>query len=250
MIRMYKQLIASVLLKITPNRIRKLFFYDWQSKRVFHKFENQSFSQEGEDRILRRIFEGKKSGFYVDVGAHHPFRFSNTYVFYLSGWRGINIEPRKESKVLFDRYRSEDLNLEIGISAEGVPLEYYELNETALNTFCEKEALLADKKGSFRICSQRQVETKTLRAILEEHLPTGKHIDFMSVDVEGMDLNVLNSNDWNLFRPSYLLVEVLRCELLDINLSEIGRFLANVDYIPISKTFNTFIFEDRKIHGS
>ena len=51
-----------------------------------------SFSQEGEDLVLARIFEGKKNGFYVDIGAHHPTRFSNTHYFYRRGWSGINID--------------------------------------------------------------------------------------------------------------------------------------------------------------
>jgi hypothetical protein len=53
---------------------------------------NQSYSQEGEDMVLYRTFETVKEGFYVDVGAHHPDRFSNTYKFYKQGWRGINID--------------------------------------------------------------------------------------------------------------------------------------------------------------
>ena len=51
-----------------------------------------SFSQEGEDLLIDRMFDGQSVGFYVDVGAHHPTRFSNTYLLYLRGWRGINID--------------------------------------------------------------------------------------------------------------------------------------------------------------
>ena len=57
------------------------------------KYLNCSYSQEGEDMVLARYLEGQKNGFYVDVGAHHPFRFSNTYHFYLKGWHGVNIDP-------------------------------------------------------------------------------------------------------------------------------------------------------------
>ncbi len=71
-----------------------------------------SYSQEGEDLILQRFFETKENGFYIDVGAHNPTRFSNTFIFYLKGWRGINIEPTPGSKTAFDSVRPKDLNIE------------------------------------------------------------------------------------------------------------------------------------------
>ena len=71
-------------------------------KRIFKTlwpFGSLCYSQEGEDMILGKIFSGQKHGFYVDVGAHHPLRFSNTYLFYLKGWRGINIDAMPGSMV-------------------------------------------------------------------------------------------------------------------------------------------------------
>ena len=76
----------------------------------------KSYSQEGEDMVLERIFAGKKGGFYVDVGAHHPRRFSNTYFFYRKGWKGINIEPNPEAIHAFQSDRKRDTNLQCGIS--------------------------------------------------------------------------------------------------------------------------------------
>jgi hypothetical protein len=68
---------------------------------IFGYYSKKSYSQEGEDMILNRIFEFRNSGFYIDVGAHHPMRFSNTYFFYRKGWRGINIDamPRQYEQV-------------------------------------------------------------------------------------------------------------------------------------------------------
>lgn len=79
------------------------------------RFHHKSYSQEGEDMILSRIFGDKKNGFYVDVGAHHPFRFSNTYLFYKRGWLGINIDAMPGSMRLFDRFRKNDINIESAI---------------------------------------------------------------------------------------------------------------------------------------
>lgn len=86
----------------------------YNKKEVAHHL--QTYSQEGEDAILRRLFELTDKGFYIDIGAHHPQRFSNTYFFYLKGWNGINIEPRPGSSQLFNELRPRDINLELGIS--------------------------------------------------------------------------------------------------------------------------------------
>ena len=87
--------------------------------RLLHKWPSDftpSFAQEGEDMILKRIFEGVRSGFYIDIGAFHPSKFSNTYYFYLRGWSGINIDPQPGVKSLFDKMRPRDINLELAIS--------------------------------------------------------------------------------------------------------------------------------------
>ena len=93
------------------------------------------YSQEGEDMILRRIFEGQENGFYIDVGAHHPRRFSNTYYFYKQGWRGINIEPNPDALKAFNSDRPKDINLQLGVSDAASILKYYYFDEPALNTF-------------------------------------------------------------------------------------------------------------------
>ena len=95
----------------------------------------RSYSQEGEDRILARLFESSGQGFYVDVGAHHPMRFSNTFLFYRRGWRGVNIDATPGSMRLFDRYRSRDTNIESGVGLTTGVVPFYVFNEPALNTF-------------------------------------------------------------------------------------------------------------------
>ena len=94
-----------------------------------------SFAQEGEDLVLERFLEGRPSGFYVDVGAFHPRRFSNTRSFYERGWRGINIEPAAEGCRLFRQERPRDTNLELAVSETPGELAYYVFDDPALNTF-------------------------------------------------------------------------------------------------------------------
>src|SRR5690348_16491596 len=94
-----------------------------------------SYSQDGEDVVLRRLLEGRKNGFYVDVGAHHPRRFSNTFYFYRRGWRGINIDANPDAIKLFRRERASDINLCVGIGELTGNLSFHFFNEPALNTF-------------------------------------------------------------------------------------------------------------------
>jgi hypothetical protein len=96
-----------------------------QMKRgLFDSFALTSYSQEGEDLILRKIFENQQQGFYIDVGAHHPKRFSTTYVFYKHGWRGINIDAMPDSLKVFNKFRKRDINLEKAFSDKKERLTY------------------------------------------------------------------------------------------------------------------------------
>ena len=166
-----------------------------------------SFSSAGEDMMLRHLLgSDKMSGFYVDVGAFHPTLFSNTYFFYLNGWRGINLEARPGSKKLFDKVRPRDTNLEIGISRERGELTYYFIAENSpMNSFSPD--FLKQIRMLEHVKQKIPIATLPLAEVFERHLPPGQAIDFMNVDVEGHDLEVLESNDWLRFRPKVIVVE-------------------------------------------
>lgn len=201
-----------------------------------------SYSQEGEDRVLNRLFEGQSTGFYIDVGAFHPMRFSNTYLLYLRGWRGINIDPRLGTKEEFDRDRPRDINIQSAIDLEPGTLDYFEYAESAYNT-CDRE--LVDTRN-IPFTSVRQVEAKPLADVLDANLPIGVSIDFISIDAEGLDLRVLQSNDWDRYRPNYVLVEIIGKKSLENVLNhEITEFLTRENYVAFAKTYNTIFYISR-----
>ncbi|MEJ7780596.1 MAG: FkbM family methyltransferase [Daejeonella sp.] len=204
----------------------------------------QSYSQDGEDMILKAFYENKKhhKGFYVDVGAHHPVRYSNTYFFYKKGWRGINIEPTPTAITPFKVLRSRDINLNVGVASKKESLTFFCFNEPALNTFSEEVALLAKKKEKYKIIKKVQVEVLPLRDILNKYLPEGIKIDFLTVDVEGLDFDVLKSNDWDKFSPEYLLVEG-HIDFEQIFDYDIYQFLKEKNYKLVAKTLRTLIFK-------
>ncbi len=213
----------------------------------FDGFSLKSYSQEGEDMILRRLFEKQKTGFYVDVGAHHPKRFSNTFFFYKKGWSGINIDAMPNSMSLFNKIRPRDINLEIPISDKKQRLRYYMFNEAALNCFSKELAEKRDGKDDYKIISEKEMETSTLEEILGKHLPYDQEIDFMSIDVEGLDLQVLESNNWRRFRPKFLLVEILGTSIKDIASSKEYKYLSGFEYEIFAMTVNTVIFRREDI---
>ncbi len=205
-----------------------------------------SYSQEGEDLLLCRIFEGKKAGFYVDVGAHHPKRFSNTFLFYESGWSGINIEPNPSAMAIFAKERKRDINLQVGVSSQQGELLYFEFNEPALNTFDNNLASEREETTSYKIIATQKIPVNRLDSLLEKYVPVGVVIDFLTVDVEGLDLEVLRSNDWNRFRPRCVLAEALGLEKTFAFLEETPMitYMQKQGYRLFAKTYNSLFFLD------
>ena len=203
----------------------------------------ESFGQEGEDLILTRLFDHQASGFYVDVGAHHPFRFSNTWLLYRKGWRGINIDAMPGAMAAFRHWRPEDVNLECLISTDPTPRRFFQYEEPALNTV--SEALVRQREVNapeYKVTGTLTLEARTLADILREHLPAGRAIDVLNVDVEGHDLDVLASNDWDSFRPRLIVVELLGASLAEMQDTELYHFLAARGYRLLSKMVNSAVF--------
>lgn len=205
-------------------------------------FSRKSYSQEGEDLIVNRLLSGKTKGFYVEVGAHHPFRFSNTYFFYKKGWSGICIDPLPGIKKGFNRWRPRDLFLEVGISSNRGTLEYFMFNEPALNTFDPTIAKERDGLKDYQLIESRKISTFTLADILKKNITSNQEIDLLSVDVEGLDLEVLKSSDWYEFRPKVIIVECLTTHLEDLDKDPIYLFLKGKGYMLYGKSGLSFIF--------
>ncbi len=193
--------------------------------------------------ILKSFYENKKGyrGFFVDVGAHHPVRYSNTWYFYKKGWKGINVEPTPTAMRAFNWLRRRDVNLNIGVAEKKDHLTFYCFNEPALNSFSREASLNAAKNSHYRIISELSIPVLPLKEILENHVPAGQKIDFMTIDVEGLDLEVLRSNDWQRFSPDYLLVEG-HVEFEELHDYDVYQFLTALNYRLVAKTFRTLIF--------
>jgi len=197
-----------------------------------------SYSQYHEYLILDLIFEQKKAGFYCDIGANDPVVFNNTKRFYDRGWRGINVEPNVAlyAKIVEDRPR--DINLNIGIGETAGEMTFYIMSADALSTFDRQIAMNSSEK----VIAERTVHVEPLASVFQEYLTTD--LDFLSVDAEGYDLQVLRSNDWRIFRPRVLMVET------NTNGLNVVSFLKRVDYTLIFSNGTNGIFVEKCMFGS
>lgn len=202
-----------------------------------------SFAQVGEDMILAGYFSDKReAGFYVDIGANHPYIYSNTYKFYLQGWRGINVDANPGTKKLFDAIRPNDITIETGVSLHPGDLDFYRFENNVFNTLDKQIAEQHCKEFSIDVKEIIKIKTRTLAGILKAYLPPLQKIDFMSIDVEGLDMEVLRSNDWSAYKPEVLVVECVYADYADIQSMEMVKYLKELGYSFFAKTFSSFFF--------
>lgn len=199
-------------------------------RETVHTHAELSFAQYAEDLLLDRVFSHTPVGFYVDVGAHHPIRHSNTYRLYRRGWRGINIDATPGSMEPFRRLRPRDINLECGIGREEGGAVFHLFNVPQLNTFDAQAAAVAARDPRFREIGSVIVPVRRLDNLLETHLPPGVQPDLLSIDAEGWDLAVLQGNDWQRFRPTWILVECDCPNLEDLPNHPTHRWLGEQGY--------------------
>lgn len=170
-------------------------------------FKDQpSFSSLNEDNILDWLTGFKPNGTYIDIGAHHPDRISNTKLFYERGWRGINIEPDFDGFRLFLERRPEDINLNTAIG-EGT-MKYFQGEATSAgNTFNQN---IAQNRG---LVKETELTLTPLRDIYEKYNLTT--VDFISIDVEGFEDSVLRSNDWTKYGARVICLEGYKYDYLE-----------------------------------
>lgn len=222
----------------------KIFYWDYDNciaRKGIEWFGDITFSQDAEDIYLQILFANKEKGFYVDIGANHPLHYSNTRWAYQKGWRGINIEPDEKCYELLNCMRTRDINLQVGISQVNEDKDFYLFQESALNTFDKQEAesVVARKVyGNYEITKR---QCRRLETVFNEYQI--QKIDFMDIDVEGMEMAVLQSINWDVVEINVILVEQKNMSIEDVMSSEIYRFLKEKGYTVINKYRRTVFYE-------
>jgi FkbM family methyltransferase len=200
-----------------------------------------SFSQFAEDLVLWHYLSDRWNGFYVDVGAHDPYRFSNTYLLHrFRHWHGINIDLDDGAVRSLAQARPGDTNIQAAVGGKrDQRLKVTRFEEGALNT---ANSRMADQfSKTYPIRDKIDMQAQTLADILGEHAPD-RRIDLLSVDVEGLEHEVLLGNDWSAWRPDYVLIERHDVDLPHVSDDDVFRLLASEGYRLLSHVVVTSLY--------
>ncbi len=197
----------------------------------------QIFSQLGEDLSILHLLQHKRDGRYVDVGCHHPFRYSNTALLHRDfGWTGINIDADARAIEAFDHHRPNDVNLHLAVGATEGWVELAVFTEGAVNSVIPE--VVSAIQHQWGAPTMKPVQMRPLANILADHPGP---VDLLSVDVEGLDLQVLQSMDWS-NAPTVVAVEIHGFDPGDPNSNPTYAYMKNLGYRLASYVIVTAIF--------
>jgi FkbM family methyltransferase len=206
------------------------------------KYSRFSFSQCGEDLIAAFIFNAAQMDLisYIDVGAHHPYYINNTAYFYRNGCKGINIEPDPALYKAFPHERPKDINLNIGINTFSGTADFYIMSTPTMNTFSFEEAKDLENNHGFKIKKVKKIPVDTLPNIITKY-HHGIFPDFLSLDVEGLDLKILESIEYTDNTPKVVCVETM-------TYSTTGHGMKSLDIIDFLKDMGYMVYADTYIN--
>ena len=215
---------------------RKSFFYKpylyfrmiWLEKFFLQR---NSYSQCGEDRFITKFFKKQKKGIYLDIGAFNPIKYSNTYLLYKKGWKGINIDLNKTSIDLFNIFRPNDKNICAAISnkEESVKVNIENIF-SPLNTISFNRSKKLNSENIKR--NSYYIRSKKINKIIKIKF------DFLNIDIEGLDIKVLKSIKLNFYKPKLICIEVLN----DKKFNLLKKYLNRYNYIYIKKMGPSYFF--------
>ena len=206
-------------------------------------------SQFGEDKFLNNLFEKNYVGKYLDVGCFHPTKHNNTSLFYKNGWQGINIDLNPLTIDLFNFMRPNDININTAVSNEESEKTLFFLSENnTQNTLSENQLLFLKKHHNLRDeeIIKKKIQTRRLDNILEEN--NFDNIDFMNLDVEGHELEVLKTINFKKTKLKYLCIEMINHNDLSIKNSDQILDLLETNKFELLKKFDfNYIFKNKEI---
>lgn len=198
----------------------------------------RSYSQCGEDLIVEYVFRlrGIERPSYIDIGANHPFSLSNTASLYERGCRGINIDPNPQTIMLFNEHRPKDVNINVAIADKSGESDFFVMEDRTLSTLSivERDHLVAHGLRQLEIT---KVRIMTLPDIIQNYCRS-VFPDFMSIDVEGMELSILKSTDFEKSYPKVICVEIAEYSPIGAGgrRTDIVEFLTSKNYFEYAHT--------------
>lgn len=182
---------------------------------------------------------------YFDVGAHHPTYLSNTYLFSKSGGRGVCVEPDPSLCKEFGKKRPQDACLNCGVGTSAGQVDFFVMSTSTLNTFSKEEVERYLSYGKHRILKTIKIELRLINDILEKHFERCPHL--VSLDVEGMDYEILDSFNFGKYKPEVFCLETLSYneDKSERKLTEIIDLMHKNGYLTYADTYINTIFVDK-----
>ncbi len=192
-----KRIIKEILLRLLSKR------------EPFVAYKKESWSQSGEDIIIEYLFGLRKieNPSCLDIGAYHPMIANNTFKFFRKGSKVVNIDANPAAIEMFIQYRPNDINLNIGIGAQNGSFDFYIMEDAALNTFSEAEKESLEKLGS-KLKEVKKIAMLQVNEVLEKYFAS-KAPDLISIDAEGVDIDIIRSFDFSKYSPKVFCIETI-----------------------------------------
>ena len=189
---------------------------------------------EGEDLIIEDLTKNIKNGFYVDAGCYHPLHLSNTYLLYKRSWNGINIDISEFSIKLFNYLRPNDVNVNSAVSNTEKEISFYYQKKLSQLSTIKKEISNERMQGNIK---EKKIKSLKLNSILNQSKFKNRQIDFLNIDVEGADFEVLKSLDFTIYEPKIICIEIMDKNIFE---SKIYNFLKDINYKKIWSSKSSF----------
>ena len=209
---------------------RIYLFYNLYIKEKFY-LKRKTYSQNREDLFINKFFKKQKKGYYLDIGAFHPLKFSNTQLLYNRGWNGINIDMNPVSIDCFNIVRTRDKNIKAAISNKRINVrvlidDYFNSTNSLILEHFKKYNPKFSKKKFFYTTTNRVSDF------------ISQNIDFLNIDLEGLDFEVIKDINLKKLKPKLICAEMLN----EIDKKKYSSFLKIYNYKLIKQISSNLFF--------
>jgi FkbM family methyltransferase len=220
----------------------KIYLYYNIYIRNFKYIFQKSYSQFNEDIFIKKFFKNKNNGIYIDIGCHHPFKLNNTYLLYKSGWMGINVDLIQLKIDLFNIARPKDKNICCAISNKNENSKVYIPGNNILSAEISIDKTHSNliKKKFNNTYSVKKTTTLTFKKMLKKFNVKINNFDFLKLDIEGKDYEVLRNINLEKYNPKLICIEDL--QINNKNSNRIKKYLISKNYRLCFKTTANIFF--------
>ena len=211
---------------------------------VRHKIlkKRQTYSQFQEDLYIKKFFKNKSDGFYIDVGCFHPLMYSNTALLYNTGWSGINIDLNQTSIDLFNIARKRDKNICSALSNKHERSDFYfDHFLSPVNTLSKEFSETSYKKITKKKYKKKSIQKLTFEQLVKKYDLKIPNIDFLNIDAEAHDFEVLEGFNLKKYKPKLICVELYDSKL-ELKDKKFKDYLLHYNYSYIEKIGPNGIF--------